>query len=122
MIKMLMLAILLAVNLSGGIVEVQNVDVTGTWDFQVETGQGSGTPVFTFKQEGEKLSGTYKGAFGEAPITGTVKGTKIDFSFKVSGDVAGTITYTGTVEGDTMKGSVKLVDLAEGTWTAKKRK
>jgi len=122
MIKMLMLAVLLALNLSTGTVEVQNPDVTGTWDFQVETGQGSGTPVFTFKQEGEKLSGSYKGTFGEAPVTGTVKGNKIDFSFKVSGDIAGTITYAGTIEGDTMKGSVKIVDLGEGTFTGKKRK
>ena len=122
MIKTLMLAILFGLNSSFGGFGAQATNVTGTWDFQVETGQGSGAPVFTFKQEGEKLTGDYKGTFGEAPVTGTVKGAKIEFSFKVTGDISATIAYTGTIEGETMKGSVKLGDLGEGTWTAKKRK
>jgi len=126
MIKMLMLAILFGLNSSfagfGAGFGAQTTNVTGTWDFQVETGQGSGAPVFNLKQEGEKLTGDYKGTFGEAPVTGTVKGAKIEFSFKVTGDISATIAYTSTIEGDSMKGSVKLGDLGEGTWTAKKRK
>ena len=54
------------------------VNVTGAWQFQVETSNGTGTPTFNFKQEGEKLAGQYKGAFGEAPLTGTVKDNKIE--------------------------------------------
>lgn len=97
-------------------------DVTGTWDFEVETPQGSGTPVIVFKQEGEKLTGQYKGALGEAPLSGTVKGNQIEFSFKVSGQLEGTITYRGTIEGETMKGTAKLEGLGEATWKAKRRK
>ena len=96
-------------------------DVTGVWNFTVETAQGSGSPTFTFKQEGEKLSGQYKGAFGEAPVSGTVKGNKIEFSFKASGPVEGTVTYTGTIDGNTMKGTAKFGELGEATWTAKKQ-
>ena len=99
------------------------IDVSGAWAFQVETPAGSGTPTFTFKQEGEKLTGQYKGAFGEAPLTGSVKGNKIDFAIKVEAQgQAATITYTGTVEKDgTMKGTVSLGDLGSGTWTAKRQ-
>jgi hypothetical protein len=98
------------------------VDVTGTWLFEVETDQGSGSPTFTFKQDGEKLTGTYKGAFGEAQVQGTVKGNAIDFSFKISGQgMEGVATYTGTVDKDTMKGKLKLGDLASGTFTAKRQ-
>jgi hypothetical protein len=98
------------------------VDVTGTWLFEVETDQGSGSPTFTFKQDGEKLTGTYKGAFGEAQLTGTVKGNAIDFSFKISGQgMEGVANYTGTVDKDTMKGKLKLGDLASGTFTAKRQ-
>lgn len=123
MIKSIAIALVLAMNLaSRAPVEPVQVDVTGTWDFQVETQQGSGTPVFTFKQEGEKLTGQYKGLLGEAALTGTVKGNAIEFSFKVSGDVEGTLVYTGTVDGDTAKGKVKFADLGDGTWTGKKRK
>lgn len=98
-------------------------DVSGAWVFQVETPAGSGTPTFTFKQEGEKLTGQYKGAFGEAPLTGTVKGNKIDFTIKVQAQGQdATINYTGTVEKDgTMKGTVSVADLGSGTWTGKRQ-
>src|SRR5262249_50805248 len=97
------------------------VDVTGAWSVTVETEAGSGNPSFNFKQEGEKLTGKYKGAFGEADLTGTVKGDKIEFSFKVSGQLEGTITYTGTTDGKTMKGKLSLAGLGEGTFTGKKQ-
>ena len=99
-------------------------DVSGAWAFQVETPAGSGTPTFTFKQEGEKLTGQYKGVFGEAPLTGTVKGNKVDFTIKVQAQgQEATINYTGTVEKDgTMKGTVNLgADIGSGTWTAKRQ-
>src|SRR5260370_30566412 len=93
----------------------EKVDVTGRWLFEVETDQGSGSPTFTFKQDGEKLTGTYKGAFGEASLQGTVKGNAIDFSFKISGQgVEGVANYKGTIEKETMKGTLNLGDLASG--------
>lgn len=95
------------------------VDVTGTWVFQVETSGGSGSPTFTFKQEGETLTGKYSGQFGEANIKGTMKGNQIDFSFDAEG--LGKITYSGTFDNGTMKGKVNLGDQASGTWTAKRK-
>jgi len=97
------------------------VDVSGAWSAEVQTDAGSGSPSFTFKQEGEKLSGKYKGQLGESDLSGTVKGDKIEFSFKVSGQVEGTIVYTGTTDGKTMKGKVSLAGLGEGTFTGKKQ-
>lgn len=97
------------------------VDVAGTWDCVVETQQGSGTPVFTFKQDGAKLTGTYKGQFGEAPVTGTIKGNAISFSVTVNVGEALKIEYTGVVDGAAMKGTTKFGSDAEGTFTAKKR-
>jgi hypothetical protein len=97
-------------------------NITGTWNGTVETSQGTGSPVFNFKQEGEKLTGTYKGQLGEAPLTGTLKGNDIAFSFKVNfqgQDV--NITYTGKVEGNSMKGKAVLGELGEANWTAKKQ-
>jgi hypothetical protein len=98
------------------------VDVTGTWSFQVATDAGTGTPTMTFKQDGEKLSGHYSGQLGEAPLTGTVKGNAIQFTIDVSIQGAEVhLVYSGTVEKDSMKGSVKLGDFGEGTFTAKKK-
>ncbi|MFN0110704.1 MAG: hypothetical protein ACKVZH_17740 [Blastocatellia bacterium] len=97
------------------------INVTGAWDVEVVTEQGSGNPALTFKQEGEKLTGTYKGLLGESTLTGTVKGDKIEFSFKVSGQLEGTVTYNGTTDGKTMKGKLSLAGMGEGTFTGKKK-
>lgn len=98
------------------------VDVTGSWAFEVQTDAGSGSPTMTFKQEGEKLTGHYSGQLGEAPLAGTVKGTAIEFGIDIS--VQGNqfhIVYSGTVEKDSMKGTVKLGDAGAGSFTAKKK-
>jgi hypothetical protein len=96
-------------------------DVTGAWSVTVETEAGSGNPSFTFKQEGEKLTGRYKGLLGEFDLTGTVKGDKIEFTFKATGQVEGVVSYAGTTDGKTMKGKVSLAGLGEGTFTGKKQ-
>ena len=97
------------------------IDVTGAWSVTVETEAGSGNPGFTFKQEGEKLTGRYKGLLGEFDVTGTVKGDKVEFSFKATGQVEGVVNYAGTTDGKTMKGKVSLAGLGEGTFTGKKQ-
>src|SRR4026209_1156338 len=98
------------------------IDVSGTWNFQVEIGGNTGTPTMTFKQEGEKLTGRYTGQLGEAPLTGTLKGNAIEFSFDIS--IEGNtvrIIYAGTVEKDSMKGTAKFGDFGEGAFTAKRK-
>jgi len=98
------------------------IDVTGKWAFNVETSAGAGAPTFTFKQDGEKLTGHYTGTFGEADLTGTVKGADITFSFTV--DAQGNSlkeTYTGTADKDTMKGKLVIEGFGEGTFTAKRQ-
>jgi hypothetical protein len=98
------------------------VDVTGKWAFNVETPAGAGAPTFTFKQDGEKLTGHYTGTFGESDVTGTVKGADITITFTV--DAQGTAikeTYTGTVDKDTMKGKIVIEAIGEGTFTAKRQ-
>jgi len=103
--------------------QAEKVNVTGKWLFTVETGAGSGTPTMTFTQDGEKLTGKYMGQFGEADLTGTVKGQDIAFSFNV--DAQGTMVnfkYSGTIENkDALKGKVEIVGLGEGTFTAKRQ-
>ena len=56
-------------------------DVSGAWDFVVELDIGSGEPTFAFTQDGETLTGTCQGTFGEAEVSGTVTGNEIKFRF-----------------------------------------
>jgi hypothetical protein len=98
------------------------IDVTGTWTLDVTSDAGSGSPTFTFKQDGEKVSGQYSGQLGQAAFTGTLKGSEISFWFDVA--VEGTslrVTYSGTVEKDTMKGTVNFGDMGQGTFSGKKK-
>ena len=88
-----------------GALTLLGADLTGTWTAAVMLDAGSGTATFTFKQTGEKLSGTYSGTFGESTVSGTVKDDKVEWSF--DNEQVGKITYTGVVEGASkMKGSV----------------
>jgi hypothetical protein len=98
------------------------VNVTGKWVLDVQTDAGSGTPTVTLKQDGDKLTGHYSGQLGEADITGSIKGNAFTFSF--GGDAGGQqfkVVYTGTVEKDTMKGTLDLAGQATGTFTGKKQ-
>lgn len=98
-----------------------DADVSGEWDLTVESQMGTSNPHFSLKQQGDKVTGTYKGMLGEAPVTGTVKGNEVAFSIQVNAQ--GTdleVIYTGTVEGAAMKGTVKVGDMGEGKFTAKK--
>ena len=76
-----------------------------------------------FQQQGDKLTGTYKGVLGEAKVTGVVKGDKVEFSFEGQYDGGKMkVEYTGTIESPaSMKGTVRFAALGDGTWTAKKK-
>lgn len=99
------------------------VDVTGTWAFEVTTEMGSGTSTMTFKQEGEKLTGQYTGQYGQAALTGTVKGKDIAFAYDIAGETTTVhVMYNGTVDKDTIKGTISIGEMGNGTFTAKKSK
>ena len=105
-------------------VEAQKFDMTGEWVFEVQTDQGTGSPTFILKQAGDKVTGRYKGTFGEADVAGTVTGKTFKLTF--SADAQGTavnIAYDGEFESATaVKGKVDLAGMATGTFTGKKVK
>ena len=119
-----MVALVLSAGLMVPSAQSGKVDVTGAWAFTVESAGGTGTPTVTFKQDGEKLTGHYSSMFfGEADLTGTLKGQAIEFL--VAADVQGTkveLKFTGTVEGkDAMNGKTSAGELGDGTFTAKRK-
>ena len=94
-------------------------DISGKWTFDVVLDAGSGSPNFEFTQTGETITGMYHGQFGDAKVSGTVKGDKVEFTF---GSDAGHVTYTGTLDGDKkMKGTVDYGEAGKGTFTATKK-
>ena len=101
-------------------VPVSGQDVTGTWVLSVDLGAGgAGDATFVFEQEGTAITGTYSGAFGTGvEVSGTVEDGEIMFTFQA--DQVGEITYNGTIEGDSMTGTVIYGDLADGTFEGSK--
>lgn len=95
-------------------------DISGTWAAAVVLDAGSGTATFMFQQKGDALSGTYSGVLGEAKLTGTVKGDKVEWSF--DGGPAGKVSFQGTLDGSSkMKGTAEYGQLGKGTFTAEKK-
>jgi len=81
-------------------------DVNGKWTAQVPGRDGQTRELtFTFKAEGEKLTGSMSGQQGDSEITdGKISGDQISFTVKIN--IQGNerkFLYKGTVSGDEMK-------------------
>ena len=106
------------------VASAQDAKVAGKWESTFTTPQGdTRTATFTFKQDGNKLTGTISGGMGgETPLEGTVKGKEVKFTVTrqtPNGEMKS--EYTATVEGDTMKGSVES-PRGKRDWSATKAK
>jgi hypothetical protein len=81
-------------------------DISGKWTGDMP-GRGGDTTAttFTFKVDGEKLTGSMTGPQGDIPLQeGKVAGTQISFSTTLDfGGNAIKILYKGTMSGDQMK-------------------
>jgi hypothetical protein len=120
MFAAMLLAIFLVIVPTAGAAGTAKVE--GEWNLTIETPNGTGTPSVIFKQDGENLTGTYKGRFGDTALKGTVRGNDIKFTFTVSPQGQDMVVeYTGTVDGDTMKGKAKFGEMFQGNFTGKKK-
>jgi len=113
---------LITVGLLLASVAAYSADVTGTWKMTVQTQAGAGEATFALAQNGEAITGTYQGALGEAPVTGTLKEGKITLNYAASRmGMEIKVQYTGTVDGDTMTGKVDMAGRGGGSFTGKKQ-
>ena len=98
--------------------------LTGTWSVSVELPNMTANPTVVLKQDGEKLTGEYTSAqYGKFPITGTVKGDDVNFSFPMNVEGTGlNVTYAGKVDKDgNLAGSVTYGDMMSGTFSASRK-
>ena len=95
--------------------------VAGDWDGSFNTPGGARPFKIVLTVDGEKLTGTAKRSSGDVPITGTIKGDAISFSYTINyGGNDLTLIYSGKVAGDSMSGTVSFGGNAEETWSAKR--
>lgn len=85
-------------------------DVNGTWTGQINGPDGNSFALtYSFKQDGEKLTGTVAGPQGD-PIPleeGKVQGDKISFAVHVEFNGGAKFVSEGTVKGDEITLSTK---------------
>ena len=116
-------AIVLAMVLAMSLVALADdaAKVGGTWEMTMQGRQGPITNTLTIDQNGNAFKGTLKTMRGETPVEGKIDGNKI--SFTIERDTPNgkfTQDFSGTVDGDSIKGTVKMGE-REMDWTAKKK-
>jgi hypothetical protein len=117
-------AIVLATLVAGMALSALAADVSGQWTATFNTPVGEQHYTYTFKVDGEKLTGTAKNETGTTEITnGTIKGDDISFveNMDFNGDKIA-ITYTGKISGDEIKFTRKVGDYGTEELVAKRVK
>jgi imidazolonepropionase-like amidohydrolase len=93
---------------------------SGTWTLRVQLeGQPERSITLTLQQEAERLSGSIQGDFGSAQIANASVGTSGDIKFTVpitTGTQTTEATFTGTISGNEMRGTVTTVGTGAGTF------
>lgn len=98
--------------------EAPTVDVTGTWDFEIDAEGQIIAATMTVEQDGAEFAGTMTTPFGEARVRdGVVSGNEISFTIVIEAGEPMEVTAEGTVEGDEASGSGDAPD-GSFTWTA----
>jgi hypothetical protein len=115
--KLSAFALLVSLLIACAAVADTPANVAGVWDVSVSGGAGKASQTIVFKQDGGKITGTFKGPRQSGNIDGTVDGNNI--KFHVTARIP--LDYTGTVSGDTMKGTMSGRG-QNGDWTATRAK
>jgi len=101
-------------------------DFNGTWTAAIDTQVGVQNYTFTFKVEGEKLTGKAKSAFANAETElteGVVKGDDISFVENlVYEGMPLKITYRGKISGEEIKFTRNVAEIADEPFVAKRAK
>lgn len=118
--KRLML-LLAALILVGSVVLA--ADVTGKWDMTTTTPRGERTSTVEFVQDGESLKVIMPSRDGGTmEAQGKVSGDAIEWSItRETQRGEFTMTYKGTIAGDSMSGEVAFGSMGSGKWSAKKQ-
>jgi hypothetical protein len=97
-------------------------NVAGTWEVSSQGRNGPMTQTLTITQDGAKIKGTLASPRGNSNFEGTVTGNKISFTInRETPNGTFTIEYTGTVDGEAMKGTAHS-ERFDREWTAKRTK
>jgi imidazolonepropionase-like amidohydrolase len=95
--------------------------VAGTWALNVDLGKGDIAGTLALQQEGDRLRGSIQGSLGSAEISNGSLSQNGEVRFTVKVTVEGQTseaTFTGTVTGNEMRGTVTLEGHTPGSFRA----
>jgi len=99
--------------------------ITGKWSMMMEMSMGTATVALDFKQDGEKITGTYTGSYGEFPLEGILQARALEFAVytTIEGQES-TMNFSGEIaeDGESIVGSAILGQMGEAGWLAKRAK
>ena len=102
------------------------IDVAGKWSMAMVTSMFNANVALEFKQDAEKITGTYTGRYGVSPLQGTIKKNAIEFVVTIDAEGTPTkMTFWGEVAADGQsisKGTADISGLGDVTWTAARAK
>ena len=93
--------------------------VDGTWKLVVSTPLGAQESTLVLSTSGSTLTGTQSAGSGDGrPIDeGTVDGNDITWKASITKPMPMTLEFSGTVDGDSLTGSVKLGMFGSASFT-----
>ena len=98
-------------------------DALGTWNASFNTQQGVIPATLKLEKSGDKITGSIGSQEGESPVEAEVKGRALTvwFNYNANGQAI-PIEMTGTVDGDSAKGTMTAGGSPAGDWTATRAK
>lgn len=98
-------------------------DLTGQWEVRIQYAASASTHTLHLRQRGSEIDGAHQGNFVSRDLSGTIDGNAVrlrSFYGEQHGDAL-TFTFSGTVSGETMDGTLDMGEYLSATWTAKRR-
>ena len=80
----------------------------GNWKITINTLMGAQEVAASIQTSGDTFTGKTSGRMGESEISGKVNGATLTWSANITQPMPMTLEFEATVDGDAMKGNVKL--------------
>ena len=99
------------------------IDLTGEWTAEIEYAVGRSSHTLYLRQRGNDVTGAHQGDFVTRDLSGRLEGDVVRLRSTYSeehGDAL-TFTFSGTVTGDQISGSLDMGEYLGATWTATRR-
>jgi L-seryl-tRNA(Ser) seleniumtransferase len=98
-------------------------DLSGQWDVRIDYTAGTANHTLHLRQRGHEIDGAHRGDYVSRDVTGTLDGdaVRLHSSFSEQHGDSISYTFTGTVTGGEMAGTLDMGEYLSARWTAKRR-